>query len=207
MAGLRIAIAGLGLLAAAPAAADPVDCWAMQIAEASARFGVPADWIRRVMRVESGGVESIGGRPPLSRSGAMGLMQLMPATWRDMRALAGLGADPNDPGDNILAGTLYLRLMYDRFGYPGLFAAYKAGPGRYSSYLGVRRALPRETRAYVARLAGPAAPGDGADRPWPAQVSLVRAAGSRSAAAPVGGGDLLPNPAGLFVALQVVPGR
>jgi soluble lytic murein transglycosylase-like protein len=48
-----------------------------------------------------------------------------------MRRLLGLGADPNDPCDNILAGTFYLRLMYEWFGYPGLFAAYNAGLGRY----------------------------------------------------------------------------
>lgn len=57
----------------------------------------------------------------------MGLMQLMPATWRDTRELLGLGADPHNAHDNILAGTFYLRPMYDRFGYPGLFAAYNAG--------------------------------------------------------------------------------
>src|SRR5689334_17532186 len=62
--------------------------------------------------------------PDRSRAGAMGLMQLMPATWRAMRASLGLGQDPHDPRDNILAGTFYLRAMYDRFGYPGLFAAY-----------------------------------------------------------------------------------
>jgi soluble lytic murein transglycosylase-like protein len=48
-----------------------------------------------------------------------------------MRGRLGLGTNPHDPRDNILAGTLYLRLMYDRFGYPGLFGAYNAGPGRY----------------------------------------------------------------------------
>jgi hypothetical protein len=50
-------------------------------------------------------------------------------------------ADPHAPRDNILAGTLYLRLMYDRFGYPGLFGAYNAGPGRYASYLARRASL------------------------------------------------------------------
>ena len=65
----------------------------------------------------------------------MGLMQLMPATWAAMRAEHGLGHDPHDPRDNILAGTAYLRAMYDRFGYPGLFAAYNAGPGNVNKWI------------------------------------------------------------------------
>ena len=43
----------------------------------------------------------------------MGLVQLMPATWMDMRARLSLGSNPDDPRDNILAGTFFLRLMYD----------------------------------------------------------------------------------------------
>src|SRR3546814_1412867 len=74
----------------------------------------------------------------------MGLMQLMPATWAEMRMRLGLGSNPDDARDNILAGTFYLRLMYDRFGYPGMFAAYNAGPGRYAEHLFGRRALPAE---------------------------------------------------------------
>ena len=84
----------------------------------------------------------------------MGLMQLMPGTWRRMRTVHGLGPNPHDPRDNILAGTAYLRAMYDRFGYPGLFAAYNAGPARYADHLATGRKLPRETIAYVARIAG-----------------------------------------------------
>ena len=53
----------------------------------------------------------LGGRPIVSRAGAIGLMQLMPGTWRDMQKMLGLGDDPNDPHDNILAGAAYLRLM------------------------------------------------------------------------------------------------
>lgn len=69
-----------------------------------------------------------------------------------LRAAHGLGNDPDDPRDNILAGAAYLRLMYDRFGYPGLFAAYNAGPERYAGHLATGRTLPGETRAYLARL-------------------------------------------------------
>jgi soluble lytic murein transglycosylase-like protein len=153
----------LALLAAAPAnsspPADRVGRWQPLIAEASARLGVPADWIARVMRAESGGNTMLDGRPITSRAGAMGLMQLMPGTWNAMRARLDLGRDPHDPEDNILAGTAYLRAMYERFGYPGLFAAYNAGPERYAQYLHGERALPRETRAYLAQLGHePAAP-------------------------------------------------
>lgn len=105
----------------------------------------------------------LGGRPITSHAGAMGLMQLMPGTWADMRAAHGLGADAHDPRDNILAGTAYLRAMYDRFGYPGLFAAYNAGPARYARHLATGRRLPGETVAYVAAVGAiprgrPAAP-------------------------------------------------
>lgn len=179
MAALRKAILALALLWAAPAAADPLDRWAAPVAEASSRFGVPVEWIRRVMRAESAGRTTLNGRPIVSRAGAMGLMQLMPGTWREMRALLGLGPDPHDPRDNILAGTAYLRMMYDRFGYPGLFAAYNAGPARYAAHLATGRRLPRETIAYVADVAGSGAPA-------PAGSREVALAGSREQApAPV----------------------
>ena len=90
----------------------------------------------------------------MSHAGAMGLMQLMPETWQEMRAAHDLGPDPHAPRDNILAGTAYLRAMYDRFGHPGLFGAYHAGPGRYAAHLVSGRALPAETRAYLATLSG-----------------------------------------------------
>lgn len=154
MEAVRIALAALALLAATPAEAQSVDRWRPYIAEASERFGVPVEWIERVMRAESGGRTTLDGRPITSRAGAMGLMQLMPGTWADMRAQLGLGNDPHAPRDNILAGTYYLRLMYDRFGYPGLFGAYNAGPARYSAWLAGRSDLPGETRAYMTSAAG-----------------------------------------------------
>ncbi len=158
---LRHIIAALALAAAAfpaSASAEPRDRYAHHIAEASQRFGVPVAWIERVIRAESGGRTHLGGRPIVSHAGAMGLMQLMPGTWRELRAELRLGSDPHAPRDNILAGTAYLRKMYDRFGYPGLFAAYNAGPARYASYLAGRSALPAETRAYLVATAGAAAP-------------------------------------------------
>jgi membrane-bound lytic murein transglycosylase B len=101
-----------------------------------------------VMRVESG--EKSRTR---SRKGAMGLMQIMPGTWADLRARYGLGSDPFDPRDNILAGAAYIRELHDRYGAPGFLAAYNAGPGRYERHLATGRPLPDETQAYVATLA------------------------------------------------------
>jgi soluble lytic murein transglycosylase-like protein len=118
------------------------------IVEASQRFGVPASWIRSVMRVES-----VADVHALSPKGAMGLMQIMPETWAILRARYGLGASPYDPHDNILVGAAYLRQLHDRYGAPGFLAAYDAGPVRYEEHLASGRPLPAETRAYVAALA------------------------------------------------------
>ena len=121
---------------------------ATHVSEASQQFRIPERWIYAVIRVESAGrVRSV------STAGAMGLMQLMPGTWARQRARFSLGQDPFDPRDNILAGTSYLREMYDRYGAQGFLAAYNAGPGRYEDWLAGRRSLPLETRRYVARIA------------------------------------------------------
>lgn len=146
---LRAAAAAALVSLQAPAAAEPLDRYAPHIAEAAQRFGIPEVWIERVIRAESGGRTVLRGRPIVSRAGAMGLMQLMPGTWAEMRAALRLGPDPHAPRDNILAGTYYLRLLHDRFGYPGLFAAYNAGPARYAAYLAGRSRLPAETRNYL----------------------------------------------------------
>lgn len=121
---------------------------AAHVREASQRFGIPEHWIFAVIRVESA-----GRTRAVSSAGAMGLMQLMPGTWARQRARFSLGSDPFDPRDNIIAGTSYLREMYDRYGVQGFLAAYNAGPGRYEDWLGGRRPLPLETRRYVARIA------------------------------------------------------
>ncbi len=154
MGGVRVIALAAALLAPVPASAQSVADWRPFIVGASARFGVPVAWIEQVMRAESGGRTTIGGRPITSRAGAMGLMQLMPATWAEMRGAYRLGNDPHDPRDNVIAGTAYLRMMHDRFGYPGMFAAYNAGPGRYAEHLATGRALPGETRAYIAAVTG-----------------------------------------------------
>jgi D-alanyl-D-alanine carboxypeptidase len=128
------------------------DPWASHIAEASQRFDVPEQWIRAVMKVESGGRTHMNGKPIVSRAGAMGLMQVMPSTYEELRVRHGLGTDPFEPHDNIMAGTAYLREMYEKFGSPGFLAAYNAGPGRYGEYLTGDRGLPNETRNYVAMI-------------------------------------------------------
>jgi D-alanyl-D-alanine carboxypeptidase len=124
------------------------DPWKPYIQEASARYKVPERWIREVMRQESGGQEQV-----TSSAGAMGLMQVMPDTYDGLRRRYGLGSDPFEPHDNIMAGTAYIREMYDRFGAPGFLAAYNAGPNRLDSYLGGGGPLPDETVNYVASIA------------------------------------------------------
>jgi hypothetical protein len=126
-----------------------IDRWQSEITKASRLFDVPEDWIRAVIKQESAGLTTLNGQPITSRAGAMGLMQLMPGTWSDMRDRYGLGNNPFDPHDNILAGTAYLREMYDRYGYPNLFAAYQAGPGRVDAVLAGEKPLPDATRIYL----------------------------------------------------------
>lgn len=163
MAMLRHMLLGLALMVPVPARAETVANWRPYSLEAARRFAIPLPWIERVMRIESAGRTRRAGRPVTSKAGAMGLMQLMPATWSAMRQLLGLGDDPYDPHDNILAGAFYLRLMYDRFGYPDCFGAYNAGPGRYGAYRAGRRPLPAETIAYLAQVADARVP---ASRPF-----------------------------------------
>jgi soluble lytic murein transglycosylase-like protein len=135
-------------VAAQPQNASAADPYAIFVHEAAQRFGVPASWISAVMAMESG-----GDMLALSPQGAMGLMQIMPDTWAGLRARHGLGADPYEPRDNILAGAAYLRELHDHYGSPGFLAAYNAGPARYDEYLATGRELPTETQLYVAMLA------------------------------------------------------
>ncbi|AEQ53583.1 lytic transglycosylase [Pelagibacterium halotolerans B2] len=141
-------IPGVALAETAPSrVAQSSNPYAAYIAESAQRFGIPAHWVAAVMRVESA-----GDAGAVSAKGAMGLMQIMPGTWDELRARYGLGRDPFDPRDNILAGAAYLRELHDRFGSPGFLAAYNAGPTRYAEHLTTGRPLPRETRDYVAAL-------------------------------------------------------
>ena len=135
-----------------PLASATVERWSALIDEAAQRFGIPADWVRGVMHQESGGRTHLDGFPITSSAGAMGLMQVMPATFAELRARYGLGPDPHDPRTNIMAGAAYLREMYDRYGPRYFLAAYNAGPGRVDDHLRTGRPLPHETRAYNAAL-------------------------------------------------------
>ena len=133
------------------------DVWAASIAEASRRFDIPETWIRAIMRVESH-----GDARAVSPKGAMGLMQIMPPTWDEVRARHGLGTDPCEPHDTINAGAAYLAQMRDRYGMPGALAAYNAGPARYEEHKLLGVPLPGETAAYLDKLTpviGHAAPG------------------------------------------------
>lgn len=151
-------LSGLPLVASMPTALAqggavpvlvPEQRFATHIAEASQRFGIPKAWIWAVLDAES--AHDIGA---VSSAGAMGLMQIMPDTWAELRIQHRLGEDPYDPRDSILAGTAYLRQMLDRYGsVSAMLAAYNAGPGRYDEYVATGRPLPAETRAYVAKLA------------------------------------------------------
>lgn len=143
-----------------PASACDVDRWQPHIAEASRKYDIPEIWIRAVMRAESAGCTSKEGHPLRSSAGAMGLMQLMPATWGELRVRHGLGQNPDDPRDNVMAGTAYLRELTDRFSVPGAFAAYNAGPVRYAEHLLLGRPLPPETRRYLAQVSNDAGIGE-----------------------------------------------
>jgi len=135
----------VGIPADAAVATDRI---AESVSEASRRFAIPPAWIWAVMRAES-----LGDVQALSLKGAMGLMQIMPGTWSELRSRYGLGADPYDPHDNIIAGAAYLRELHDRYGERGFLAAYNAGPGRYEDHLATGRPLPPETIAYMAGVA------------------------------------------------------
>lgn len=131
----------------------PSDPWGPYINIAAAHFDVPAMWLRQVMRVESGGHEYINGQLIVSDAGAMGLMQLEPGTYQEMASRYGLGDDPFNPLDNIMAGAAYIHEMYQVYGCPGFLAAYNAGPGRLDSYIHDDRPLPLQTTNYVDMIA------------------------------------------------------
>ena len=192
---VALSLFATGALAAAPQAAFPAGVQAesgsrlaQAVSEAASRFGLPEAWIYAVMRQESG-----GRADAVSRKGAIGLLQLMPATWRELTLELGLGNDPYDVRANVLAGSAYLRRMYDQFGSPGFLAAYNAGPQRYTDHLTGVQPLPLETRIYVQRvapllLAGSSThqPGRGAD---PHSAGLFVKPGSAEEGAQGPGGE------------------
>jgi membrane-bound lytic murein transglycosylase B len=150
--------------------AELVNRWSDDIERNSRRFGVPQSWIRAVMVAESGGrTMSAKDHPITSVAGAVGVMQLMPATYAEMREEYGLGPDPYEPRDNIVAGAAYLRWLFLKYGYPTMFAAYNDGPGNLEQRLIDGRMLPLETQLYIASVTG-------------SPTSLVRVGGARSLA-------------------------
>jgi len=119
-----------------------------EIAKAAGVWGVDPDLVRAVIEVES----AFEPRA-LSAKGAMGLMQLMPATARQYGV-----ADPFDPRANIEAGTKHLRSLLDRYDLSLALAAYNAGPGAVDRFGGVPPY--RETKDYVRRVMSRLSPQD-----------------------------------------------
>src|SRR5215831_17052337 len=154
-----------------PPPGPPEDPWGPYVREAATRYGVPGHWVRAVMHQESGGEQQA-----TSPVGAMGLMQVMPATYEELRVRYQLGDDPYEPHNNILAGTAYIKEMYDRFGAPGFLAAYNAGPDRVDSYLAGRASLPDETVNYVAAIT----PNLGNDVPLSGRFAVASARSGRA---------------------------
>jgi soluble lytic murein transglycosylase-like protein len=125
------------LVPASPPAPSPA-----QLADAAAdKYGLPRRLVRSVISKESDFQPQA-----VSPKGAIGLMQLMPATAE------ALGADPRDPAQNVDAGTRYLRDLLEKYdgGLWHALAAYNAGPGAVDKYQGVPPY--RETINYVGKI-------------------------------------------------------
>ena len=124
------------------ATADDI-CRALE--QSAAENALPVEFFARVIWQESR-----FNAQAVSPKGAAGIAQFMPATasWHGL-------ADPFDPMESLRHSAAYLRELLDRFGNLGLAAAaYNAGPGRVSAWLTNHRALPAETRNYVALVTG-----------------------------------------------------
>ena len=135
-----------GLPVAAPVATPVLASWSEApsyddiIERASATHGVPANLVHALIQVESGYDERA-----VSRTGAIGLMQLMPETARQFNV-----DDPYDPRQNIDGGVRYLKTLLDRFPLKLALAAYNAGEGAVRRFRGIPPYA--ETRGYVARI-------------------------------------------------------
>jgi soluble lytic murein transglycosylase-like protein len=112
-----------------------------EIRRASRLFDLPENLVRAVILTESG-----GRADAVSSKGAVGYMQVLPSTGKEMGA-----SDVRDPWQNLYAGAKYLRKQLDRFGnLEHALAAYNAGPGAVERHAGVPPY--RETRRYVQRV-------------------------------------------------------
>jgi hypothetical protein len=128
-----------------PAAVDNI---CNVLAAAAAENDLPIDFFTRLIWQESR-----FDPEAVSRAGAQGVAQFMPATasWRGL-------ANPFDPVEAIAKSAKLLHDLRREFGNLGLAAAaYNAGPGRVREWLAGRRGLPRETRAYVSLVTGQSA--------------------------------------------------
>ena len=171
---------GLGATVAPRDGSPKIERWAAYISEAARRFGRPEAWVRAVMQAESGGVADAK-----SSAGAIGLMQIMPETYAELRARYGLGANAYDPHDNIIAGTAYMSEMIELFGVPNFLAAYNAGPARLEDHLRRGRPLPEETQRYLAQIGDlPVGAPPSGELPAPQSLPLVTAASNAPRSSP-----------------------
>lgn len=132
-----------GIRSTRPVLAERARAYDSLITEHSRTNGVRADLVRAVMQVES-------GFNPDARSpkGAMGLMQLMPATAKQYGV-----KNAFNPAENVRGGVAYLRELLDRYGNNEelALAAYNAGPGAVDKH-GQNVPPYRETKSYVAQI-------------------------------------------------------
>jgi hypothetical protein len=119
--------------------------WFAVATEAADANGIPRQFLIRLLSQES------GFKPTsISKAGALGIAQFMPAT-----AIAVGLRDPFEPVSAIHASAAHLATLLKRFGNLGLAAAaYNAGPDRVRAWLSGRRGLPEETRYYVRQVTG-----------------------------------------------------
>ncbi len=145
--------------------AEPIDINQL-IIDAATKYGIPPAELLAIKRNETGSGSGIG---EVSRAGAIGPLQLMPATARE------LGGDPNDPTQNIDMGARYYAQMRKQFNDPVLAAAaYNAGPGRVAQYLKGGQ-LPTETQGYIQKFQNQMAPGA-----TPTQINVSKPFGSET---------------------------
>lgn len=129
-----------------PASLEPsTDTTCGSLQRAAATYGIPVDFFSRLIRQESNFDPN-----SVSRAGALGIAQFMPATarWRGL-------SDPFAPIEALNESARWLRELSDQFGNLGLAAAaYNAGPRRVRDWISGHGQLPNETRAYVRKITG-----------------------------------------------------